>query len=148
MGLRSIALTDRDGVYGIVRAHKRAAELGVQLLIGSDLTLFDDSRLIVIAADRAGYANMCRLISKGRLRSPKGLSQVSVEEVCEHAKGLLAIWGGAGSLLAGELEPNAMANPLRDAFDDRLYALLARHREAGEGRVEHRVRADESQLPP
>ena len=35
LGLRSLALTDRDGVYGIVRAHVQARALGVQLLIGA-----------------------------------------------------------------------------------------------------------------
>ncbi len=140
VGVRSIALTDRDGVYGIVRAHKRAQELGVHLIIGSEITLFDDSSLILLASDRNGYANLCRLISKGRLRSPKGISQVSIEEVCEHAKGLLCLWGGPHSLLAGETDPKAMARDLREAFNDRLYAMLTRHREAGDVRREHRVR--------
>ncbi|MBI4560093.1 MAG: error-prone DNA polymerase [Candidatus Hydrogenedentes bacterium] len=149
LGIRSLALTDRDGVYGIVRAHKRAQELGVHLIVGSEVTLFDDSRLILLAADRGGYANLCRLLSKGRLRSPKGMSQVSVEEVGEHAEGLLALWGGARSLIAGETEPKAMADTLRDAFGDRLYALLPRHRESNETRREHRVRerAERYDLP-
>jgi error-prone DNA polymerase len=141
LGLRSIAITDRDGVYGIVRAHKRAQELGVQLIVGSEITLFDESTITLLASDRIGYANLCRLISKGRLRSPKGSSQVSVEEICEHAGGLLALWGGAKSLITGEAECDTMAGPLRDAFGDRLYALLTRHREAGEARGEHRLRA-------
>lgn len=140
LGIRSLALTDRDGVYGVVRAHKRARELGVHLIIGSEITLFDGSCIVLLAADRAGYANLCRLISKGRLRSPKGSSQVSLEEVCEHAGGLLALWGGGRSLIAGEAEPKAMAESLRDAFGDRLYALVTRHKESGDTRIEHRLR--------
>ena len=99
LGIRSLALTDRDGVYGMVRAHVREQELGVHLIVGAEITLVDDSRLILLVAGRNGYAKLCRLISKGRLRSPKGMSQVSVDEVCEHADGLLALWGGARSLL-------------------------------------------------
>ncbi|NUM56139.1 MAG: error-prone DNA polymerase [Candidatus Hydrogenedentes bacterium] len=140
IGLRAIALTDRDGVYGVVRAHKRAQELGVHLIIGAEITLFDESSLLLLAADRGGYANLCRLISKGRLRSPKGMSQVSVEEVCEHAEGLLCLWGGARSLLVGDADPKRMARDLSDAYGDRLYALLTRHKEAGDTRREHRVR--------
>ena len=41
-GLPSIAVTDRDGVYGIVRAHVKALELGVHLIIGSQITVDDD----------------------------------------------------------------------------------------------------------
>src|SRR5262245_33023643 len=39
MGLRSLAVTDRDGVHGIVRAHVKARELGVQLLCGAQVTV-------------------------------------------------------------------------------------------------------------
>jgi len=140
LGIRSLALTDRDGVYGVVRAHKRAQELGVQLIIGSEITLVDNSPLLLLATDRGGYANLCRLISKGRLRSPKGMSQVELDEVCEHAGGLLCLLHGAQGALCGEVDPKAMVRVLRDAFGDRIYALLSRHREAGENRREHRVR--------
>src|SRR5215207_3025890 len=39
LGLRSIALTDRDGVYGMVRAHVKARDLGVHLICGAELTI-------------------------------------------------------------------------------------------------------------
>ena len=39
LGLRSIAITDRDGVYGLVRAHTKAKELGIQVLNGAQLTV-------------------------------------------------------------------------------------------------------------
>jgi error-prone DNA polymerase len=140
MGIRSIAITDRDGVYGLVRAHKKAAELGVHLIAGSDVTIDDDSNIILLAQDRAGYANLCRLITKGRLRSPKGVSQVSWDEVCQHAEGLVALWGGERSLLTGETDPHAAAGNLKDAFGERLYALLTRHRQTADVRRELRLR--------
>ena len=140
LGLRSLALTDRDGVYGIVRAHKQAQECGVHLIIGSEITLFDNSTLILLVTNRQGYANLCRLISIGRLRSTKGKSQVSWEEVCEHADGLIALWGGTHSLIVNETEPSAIVESLVDAFGDRLYALLTRHREPEDERREHRLR--------
>ena len=52
LGIRSLALTDRDGVYGLVRAHKKAAELGVHLIAGSEVTLDDDSTIVLLAANR------------------------------------------------------------------------------------------------
>ncbi len=140
LGLPSIALTDRDGVYGMVRAHKKAVELGVHLIVGAEMTLFDGSALVLLAADRGGYANLCRLISRGRLRSPKGESRVSWEEAAEHAEGLIALWGGERSLIAGETTPDRAADCLREAFGDRLYGLLTRHRQAGDALRERRVR--------
>lgn len=140
LGLQSLALTDRDGVYGMVRALVKAEELGIQLVVGSEITLFDGSCILLLCTDREGYANLCRLISKGRLRSPKGTSQVSVEEICTHAAGLVVLWGGARSTLVQEAEPAFMARDLRDAFGDRCYALLARHHQKGEERLEYRLR--------
>lgn len=140
LGLRSLALTDRDGVYGIVRAHKKAAELGIQLIVGSEITLLDDSTLILIVSSRTGYANLCRLISLGRLRSPKGISQVSIDEVCSHAEGLIALWGGGRSRILAECDPKAMAGSLVDAFQDRLYALLVRHKATEDPGNEYTVR--------
>jgi len=140
LGLRSLALTDRDGVYGLVRAHKRAQELGVHLIAGAEVSIEDGSRIILLAMDRGGYANLCGLISTGRLRSPKGQSQVTWSEVCAHAEGLIALWGGAGSRIVAEAPPGREADLLREAFGNRLYALLTRHREAADGRREHRLR--------
>ncbi|MFP4192997.1 MAG: error-prone DNA polymerase, partial [Candidatus Hydrogenedentota bacterium] len=140
LGLRAIALTDRDGVHGVVRAHKRARELGVRLITGAEITLCDGTAIVLLAMDRRGYANLCRLITKGRLRSPKGGSRVTWDEVCEAAEGLIALWGGGASLLSGEAKPDDVAGMLRESFGDRLHALLTRHREAGEVRRERRIR--------
>ncbi len=110
LGLPAIALTDRDGVYGAVRAHVKARELGMKLIIGAQLTVDDGSTIVLLAEDRAGYANLCRLITKGRLRSEKGESVVMWEEVCDHASGLIALWGGnARSLDSGSDQPELTA---------------------------------------
>src|SRR5690242_1330322 len=92
LGLPAIALTDRDGVYGAVRAHVRARELGMKLIIGAQVAVEDNSTVALLAQDREGYANLCRLITKGRLRSEKGESAASWDEVCAHAPGLIALW--------------------------------------------------------
>jgi error-prone DNA polymerase len=151
LGVRKLALTDRDGVYGAVRGHVCARKLGFQLILGAQITVEGSTSITLLARDREGYANLCRLITKGRLRSPKGESQVPWTEVCEHAPGLIALWGGAGSAIAAQAHvpglPGAMdkdfddiAKNLRDAFGERLFALIARHRQAEEVPMEARVR--------
>ncbi|MDP8223100.1 MAG: error-prone DNA polymerase [Candidatus Lernaella stagnicola] len=127
LGLKALAITDRDGVYGIVRAHVRARELGMRIIIGAQVSLEDGTMIVLLAENRAGYANLCRLLTKGRLRHAKGESSVTWREVAAHAEGLLALWGGEPSLLTGEEDPTAVAVLLREAFADRLYALHARH---------------------
>ncbi|MGH9463392.1 MAG: error-prone DNA polymerase [Vicinamibacteria bacterium] len=140
LGLRSLAVTDRDGVYGAVRAHVKAKEIGVRLLIGAQVTVEDESVIVLLAHDRRGYANLCRLLTTGRLRSDKGESSVSWNEICEHQRGLIALWGGDRSLLVGEGDPGQVAMRLREAFGDRIYAMAARHRRDTEVQEEARLR--------
>ncbi len=131
LGLRSIAITDRDGVYGIVRAHLKAQELGIQLLVGSQVTLEDGATIVLLAASHEGYRNLCRLVTRGRLRSEKGSSSVSWSEVAEHQEGLLSLWLGEGPL-----------EILREAFGSRLYALAVRHRRDVDVPAEKRLREE------
>ncbi|HEY2987990.1 MAG TPA: error-prone DNA polymerase [Candidatus Binatia bacterium] len=140
LGLDALALTDRDGVYGIVRAHAKAREAGLHLIVGSQVTLDDRSTIVLLAENRAGYTNLCRLVTIGRRRAPKGASAVAWDEVCRHAAGLIALWGGEQSLIAGDAGPDKIAGELRDAFGDRLYAMIARHRREEEVAQEARLR--------
>ena len=150
LGLPGLALTDRDGVYGIVRAHVRARELGVHLICGAELSLAGGAQVVLLAADRAGYANLCRLITLGRRRHAKGECSVTMDEVCGHARGLLALWPGAHWAAEADADRDRPAlAALRDAFGDRACGLLARHRLSGEAPREGwlRARAREIGLP-
>ncbi len=140
LGLSALALTDSDGVYGIARAHVKARELGLRLIVGSQVAVEDESTIVLLAQDRSGYANLCRLLTAGRLRSQKGESAVTWHEIYHHAEGLIALWGGDRSLIVGEVEPNEVAGNLRDAFGDRLYGMITRHRREDEVVQESRLR--------
>jgi error-prone DNA polymerase len=148
-GIEAVALTDRDGVYGVVEAHVKAQETGVRLVLGSELSVDDGSTVVLLATSRKGYGNLCRLITEGRRRSEKGSSRVGWREVYEHAEDLIALWGGDRSLLAGAADPFFVAHGLREAFGDRLYAMAARHRRADEPRREARLRlrAEKYRIP-
>ena len=147
LGLRALALTDRDGVYGMVQAHKKAEELGVKLIAGSEISVASSgqipeptSSIVLLAQNRNGYANLCRLISQGRLRSEKGTSAVTWNEVFDHADDLVALWGGRSSLIVRPVEPFHTAKRLKEVFGNRLYALVTRHRYAEEIEDEVRLR--------
>jgi error-prone DNA polymerase len=140
LGLPVLALTDRDGVYGVVRAHVKAREAGLHLIIGSQVTVDDGSPIVLLAQDRSGYANLCRLLTAGRRRAEKGESVVTWNEVCRHATGLIALWGGDQSLVVREVAPDEIAANLHDAFGDRLYGIMARHWREDEVAQEARLR--------
>lgn len=158
LGLAAIGLADRDGVYGVVRAHAAAREAGIPLVVGATVTV-DDARaaaldageeagpspeaseLVLLAQDRDGYGRLCTLLSKGRRRSPKGTSAARWEEVMEAAPGLVALWGGGRSSLVVAPEMPAHAAGLREAFGDALYAMLPRHHRVDEAAAERRTRS-------
>ncbi|MFB6264227.1 MAG: error-prone DNA polymerase, partial [Bradymonadaceae bacterium] len=139
-GIDSMALVDRDGVYGVVQAHRRAEELDVDLIVGSQVTVDDGTSIVLLAASREGYANLCRLLTTGQRRTEKGESAVTWEEVAGAAGGLVALWGGADSRLAADRDIDGVADMLKQAYGDRLYAAITRHRRPGDVEREARVR--------
>ncbi|MDX9723629.1 MAG: error-prone DNA polymerase, partial [Myxococcota bacterium] len=144
LGLGAMAITDRDGLYGVVRAHVKAKHYGIKLIIGCELTVGTaelSSSLLLLAENREGYAKLCELLTRARLRSPKGESWASWDDVLELNTGMLALWGGPRSLLASPIEQHRLFGDMRDAFANRLYALVLRHHRADEPAFERRLRA-------
>jgi error-prone DNA polymerase len=67
LGLSAIAITDRNSLAGIVRAHLAAREAGVKLIVGCRLTFTDGSPdLLCYPQDRAAYGRLCRLLTVGK----------------------------------------------------------------------------------
>src|SRR6266540_1488675 len=71
LGLTGLALTDVNGLYGVVRAHVEAKRWGLPLVVGAEVNCVDlspgpfrTSPLVLLAMDREGYASLCRLLSE------------------------------------------------------------------------------------
>ena len=81
IGLPGIALTDRNGVYGAVRAHAAARERGLRLVIGAEVQIAAEhpESIVLLARDRIGYRNLCRLLTRGLLRGPDAPKAVPQE---------------------------------------------------------------------
>jgi DNA polymerase III alpha subunit len=72
LGYTALAITDECSLAGVVRAHTAVKKLGgIKLLIGAEFRLGCGLRLVVIARNRAGYARLSRLITRGRRRAEK-----------------------------------------------------------------------------
>ena len=72
LGYSALALTDECSLAGAVRSHVAAKDLGLPLIIGSEIKLKDGPTLVLLATDREGYGNLADLITRGRRRSKKG----------------------------------------------------------------------------
>lgn len=90
-GIEALAITDRNSLAGIVRAHEAARATGVRLIVGCQLQLIDDTNLLVYPTDRAAYSRLCRLLSIGKCRGGKGRCRLDWEDVAGHAEGQTAI---------------------------------------------------------
>ncbi len=91
LGYAGLAITDECSVAGAVRAHEEAKRLrdhGVdfQLLLGASFDVEGDGattppcRLVVIARNRDGWGDLCELITRARLRSPKGGYRITTRD--------------------------------------------------------------------
>src|ERR1051325_3209973 len=99
-GIRAMALLDRDGVYGAPRFFFKAKETGLRSIIGVELTMEDGSILPLLAQNRAGYQNICRITTRAQLRSEKGKAAVWWHELPDFAEGLVALTGDLEGPLA------------------------------------------------
>ena len=140
LGLPALGITDRNILAGIARAHQRAEEAGIRLVVGCRLDLRDSLPVLVYPTHRAAYARLCRLLSIGKGRAGKGACDLGWQDLAAHGEGLVAILlpDAPGAALAESLAR------LRADFRDRGYlALTLRRRPGDAGRL--RVLADMAQ---
>ena len=135
----ALALLDRDGVHGAPRFYKACRQAGLRPLVGAKITLEDESprttsQLPLLVENRTGYQNLCRLITRMKLRSQKGKGAVHLDELEEFASGLICLTGDARGPLRSALGARDMQGTLRrlqrlrDIYGpDGVYIELQRH---------------------
>lgn len=126
LGLNALAITDVHSLAGIVRAHARAKELGMKILVGTRLSLRDGPDLCLYAMNRAGYVNLCRLLTQGKLRTGKGDCELYMADLPTRAAGLQAV------LMNGHALTPGLLSELSSIFDPCLSLAIARHFEPGD----------------
>ncbi|UEM05157.1 error-prone DNA polymerase [Skermanella rosea] len=91
LGHSAIAVTDRNSLAGVVRAHVAAKGAGIRLVVGCRLDLTDGPSLLCLPTDRAAYGRLSRLLTAGRLRAPKGQCHLTRADLHDHAEGQVLI---------------------------------------------------------
>jgi error-prone DNA polymerase len=118
LGYPALAVLDADGVYGAPRFHKAATQAGLKAIIGAELTIEGgrtlqhpkpksqnpnpklqvtnpEWSLPVLVASAEGYQNLCRLVTRMKMRAPKGEGALALDELDGCVGGLVAIAGRA-----------------------------------------------------
>ena len=89
--LPALALLDRDNISGAARFHMAAKKIGLRAHIGAEITCTDGRRYPLLAESRKGYQNICRLITRMKMRAKKGEGAATPEEFVEFAEGLVCL---------------------------------------------------------
>ena len=152
-GMPAMALLDRNGLYGAARFHLRAKEKGIQAHIGAEVAVegFGGSdasalrmvhqqkryppRLPLLCASQEGYANLCQLITRYKMRQPgKAEGSALKDDLQEFSSGLICLTGGDEGLLAAALnhgglnEGRALLENLQRTYgSENVYVELQRH---------------------
>ena len=92
LGHHAIALTDWDSLSGIVRAHTAAKTAGIKFIPGVRLDLQDGPALLVYPTNRMAYGRLCRLLTLGKRRAPKGACHLMMDDVL--SEGATVGWHG------------------------------------------------------
>ncbi len=97
-----IALCDLNGLYGVARGYATAnsestftaskkPKEGFQYLIGSELTLTDESAITLIPKNKQGYSHLCELLTLGKRQASKGFSSLHLEQIEKYNQDLLCL---------------------------------------------------------
>ena len=96
LGLAGIGIADRNTLAGVVRAHvyareNAAAMNGLRVVAGARLAFVDGAPdMLAYPKNRAAYGRLCRLLTVGNLRAPKGECHLRLEDLVEHGEVLEA----------------------------------------------------------
>jgi error-prone DNA polymerase len=133
LNMPAMALLDRDGVYGAPRFHFAAAKAGIRAHIGAELSGGAFSYPVLVES-RPGYQNLCRVITRMKMRSAKGEGAIEEHELEECASGLVCLTGGKHGPLTVALrrggvdEGKRKLERLIDIFGrDNVYVEVQRH---------------------
>jgi error-prone DNA polymerase len=139
LNIPAVALLDRDSVSGAVRFHKAASKMGLRALVGVEITAKEGFRYPLLAESRKGYQNLCRLLTKIKLREANGnqdKAAATAEDLAEFAEGLVCLTGGEEGPLAFALRQGTEQAQVRRLIDifgpSNVYAELQRHHDRAE----------------
>jgi error-prone DNA polymerase len=132
--MSAMALLDRDGFYGSPRFHLAAEKSKMRAHIGAEVTSAGGWRYPLLVESREGYRNLCRLITRMKLRAKKGEGSVQPEEIAEVGGGLVCLTGGAEGPLAHALAQGGIEAAIerveqlcRTFGRENVYVELQRH---------------------
>jgi len=128
-GYQKIAITDRNTLAGIVRAHAACREKNVKLIPACRLDLLDGPSLLAYPTDKEAYGRLSALLTLGNMRAEKGSCHISRADVYDHCKGIIFCLVMPGELNRRfEYEPSFISAvaEYKQALNGQLYLAATR----------------------
>ena len=124
-GLHAIAITDHNTLAGVVRGHTAHRNYADRLnyIVGCRLDPMDGPSLLCYPTDRQAYARLCRLLTLGKRRAPKGSCEIYLADIVTHGEGLLFI--AVPPQVPGDAFRSELIS-LKTHFEDRLWLAVGR----------------------
>ncbi len=133
-GMTAMAVLDRDGVYGAPRFYQAAKKSRIRAHIGAEVTSPFGWRYALLVESREGYQNLCRAITRMKLRARKGEGHIAAEELAEFKAGLICLTGGEEGPLAYALKKGGITRGIQCVRElceifgrENVYVELQRH---------------------
>ena len=130
LGMRAVAVTDHQNMFGAIRHYKLCKAQGIKAIIGSELNIAreGDSRKVdhlgLLATNLEGYKNLIQLVSAGYMKSASDEApSISLETLAQHSRGLVGLSGCLNGVVPqrvmeqGPHEAVPLLGRLRDIFE-------------------------------
>ena len=105
LGLKGLALTDDNALYGVIPFVKKCKAIGLEYVIGSLITVCSvdgssnpNDKVLLLCENLTGYQNLSQLITHARGEGPKSEPHVTVEQIAELSDGLICFIGKTSSV--------------------------------------------------
>ena len=159
----AVAVTDTNNMFAALEFSVTAQGSGLQPIVGCQISVAHDpaqpgekprlpAPIVLLAQDEAGYMNLMRLNTHlyidGAIDSSSNLPQVTVDELAQHAEGLICLTGGPDGPLGRfhgtgqQAKARALLERLASIYPNRLYVELQRHPGPGGALPEHEALAE------
>ena len=135
LGLAALAIADDNSVSGIVRAHLEAREIArdakhattPRLIPATKIVLSNGFGATALPTDRAAWGRLCRLLSLGRLRAPKGGCDLGMSDVLEWGAGMIWLLWPPNTLAADTAAWHDQARQMIAQFPGQINLIMAPH---------------------
>ncbi len=142
LGYEKMAVTDRNTLAGLVRAHVACKGAGIRLIPACRLDLLDGPSLLVYPTDKAAYGKLSALLTLGNFRAEKGACHLYRADVYEHIKGCKCILVPPEKLTPQYELPTGFAGHAKEykkVFGACLYLGVTRSYQAGDSKMIYRL---------